>query len=66
MDLFDATQIHVLVQQLLGVPTPDYHHHRLIREDQGKRLAKRDDARSIARYRQDGATPADVRAMVGL
>jgi glutamyl-Q tRNA(Asp) synthetase len=65
-DLFDATQIHVLLQQLLDLPTPTYTHHRLIRDDQGKRLAKRDDARAIARYREEGATPQDIRKMVGL
>lgn len=66
LDLYEATQIHVLLQHLLGLPTPVYHHHRLIRDDQGKRLAKRDDARAIATYRAEGATPEDVRRMVGL
>ncbi|MDB2369244.1 tRNA glutamyl-Q(34) synthetase GluQRS [Octadecabacter sp.] len=66
MDLFDATKIHVILQRLLGLPTPIYHHHRLIRDDAGKRLAKRDDARAIATYRADGASPADIRSMVGL
>ncbi len=65
-DLFAATQIHVLLQQLLGLPTPIYHHHKLIRDDQGKRLAKRDDSRAIATYREAGHSPADVRVMVGL
>ena len=65
-DLFEATKIHVLLQRLLGLPTPTYHHHRLIRDDHGKRLAKRDDARAIATYRAEGASPADIRAMVGL
>ena len=65
-DLFDATRIHVLLQQLLSLQTPSYHHHRLIRDDNGKRLAKRDDARAIAKYRDDGATPVDIRRMVGL
>lgn len=65
-DLFEATAIHVLLQRLLGLPTPAYHHHRLIRDDQGKRLAKRDDARALAKYRADGATPQDIRALVGL
>lgn len=65
-DLFEATQIHVLLQHLLGLPTPTYHHHRLIRDEQGKRLAKRDDARAIARYRAEGHTPQDIRRMVGL
>lgn len=65
-DLFEATRIHVLLQRLLNLPTPIYHHHRLIRDDQGKRLAKRDDARALSKYRAEGATPADIRRMVGL
>ncbi len=65
-DLFEATRIHVLLQRLLALPTPVFHHHRLIRDASGKRLAKRDDARAIRKYRQDGATPDDIRRMVGL
>jgi glutamyl-Q tRNA(Asp) synthetase len=65
-DLFSATPIHVALQRLLGLPTPRYHHHRLIRDQSGKRLAKRDDARSIRHYREAGLSPADIRAMVGL
>ncbi len=65
-DLFDATKIHVVLQHLLKLPTPHYHHHPLIRDDTGKRLAKRDDARAIRTYRDDGACPADIRKMVGL
>lgn len=66
MDLFDATEIHRLLQALLGLPTPIYRHHRLILDDDGKRLAKRDDSRAIRKYREDGATPQDIREMVGL
>ncbi len=65
-DLFEATKIHVILQRLLGLPTPRYHHHRLIRDETGKRLAKRDDARAIAKFRNDGATPDDIRRMVGI
>lgn len=65
-DLFDATRIHVLLQALLNLPTPEYFHHDLIRDDAGKRLAKRDDARAISKYRAEGASPADIRRMVGL
>ena len=65
-DLAPATPIHVLLQALLGLPTPIYHHHRLIRDDDGKRLAKRDDARAIGNHRNDGTTPNEIRAMVGL
>jgi glutamyl-Q tRNA(Asp) synthetase len=65
-DLFATTFLQVLLQALLSLPVPVYHHHRLIRDDAGKRLAKRDDARAIARYRADGRNPGDIRAMVGL
>lgn len=65
-DLFSATQIHVLLQRLLGLPTPIYHHHRLIRDETGKRLAKRDDARAIATYRSEGRSPDEIRSIVGL
>ena len=66
MDLLEATQIHVLLQRLLRLPTPAYHHHALIRDEDGKRLAKRDDARAIATYRAEGRSPQDIRRMVGL
>lgn len=65
-DLFEATAIHVLLQALLGLPTPAYHHHKLIRDENGKRLAKRDDARAISMYRTEGYSPADIRRMVNL
>ncbi|MCH8466482.1 MAG: tRNA glutamyl-Q(34) synthetase GluQRS [Roseinatronobacter sp.] len=65
-DLFGATILHILLQRLLELPTPRYYHHKLIRDDAGKRLAKRDDARALSRYRADGATPQDIRAMLGL
>ncbi len=65
-DLYEATKIHVVLQHLLGLPTPIYHHHRLIRDDAGKRLAKRDDARALSKYRAEGATADNIRRMVGL
>ena len=65
-DLFEATKIHVVLQKLLKLSTPSYHHHRLIRDQNGKRLAKRDDARALSRYRAEGASPQDIRRMVGL
>lgn len=65
-DLFEATAIHVVLQRLLNLATPIYHHHPLIRDAAGKRLAKRDDARAIAKYRAEGTTPADIRRMIGL
>lgn len=65
-DLLQATFIHILLQRLLDLPTPRYLHHDLIRDDRGHRLAKRDDARAIRHYRAGGASPQDIRRMVGL
>ncbi len=65
-DLFAATPLHVALQHLLGLPTPAYHHHRLIRDDQGKRLAKRDNARALAKFRAEGVSPENIRTMIGL
>ncbi len=65
-DIREATPIHVLLQKLLKLPTPTYHHHKLIRDETGKRLAKRDDARAISKYRAEGATPNDIRRLVDL
>ncbi len=65
-DLFPATAIHRLLQALLGLPTPIYRHHRLVRDAAGKRLAKRDDARSIAAYRAAGLAPTEVLALAGI
>ena len=65
-DLFEITFQQVLLQRLLRLPTPRYHHHRLIRDENGKRLAKRNDARAIRTYREDGASPKDIRRLVGL
>lgn len=63
-DLAPATPIHVLIQRLLGLPTPKYRHHRLIRDENGKRLAKRDDARSLQNYREQGYSPQDIKNMI--
>lgn len=65
-DLFEATKIHVVLQKLLGLLTPRYHHHRLIRDSAGKRLAKRDDARALRLFRDQGDSPEDLRRRVGL
>ena len=65
-DLFAATAIHVVLQRLLDLLVPDYHHHRLIRDEDGKRLAKRDDARALSLYRAQGLRPEEIRALVGL
>ena len=64
-DLWDATPLHRLLQALLNLPVPVWHHHRLIRDATGRRLAKRDNARALATLRAEGATPADIRRLVG-
>jgi glutamyl-Q tRNA(Asp) synthetase len=64
-DLRAATPLHRLLQALLGLPEPVWHHHRLIRDAEGRRLAKRDDARALATLRAEGASPGEVRAMLG-
>lgn len=65
-DLFHATAAHVLLQRLLGLPSPAYHHHRLITDAAGRKLAKSDKDTSLRSLRETGATPADIRRMVGL
>ncbi|MBL6935779.1 MAG: tRNA glutamyl-Q(34) synthetase GluQRS [Alphaproteobacteria bacterium] len=64
-DLFDATHLHRLLQALLGLDVPDYHHHRLITGADGKRLATRDQAASLRGLREGGVTPAEARKMAG-
>ncbi len=65
-DLFPATPLHRLLQALLGLPTPRYRHHRLIRDASGRRLAKRDRDAGISELRAAGVTPAGIRERVGL
>lgn len=64
-DLFHATHLHRLLQALLGYPVPDYHHHGLLTNDRGERLAKRDKAVSLRALREAGKTPVEVRTMAG-
>ncbi len=64
-DLAPATHVHRLLQALLGLPVPEWHHHGLLADDAGRRLAKRDDARSLRALREAGHGPAKVRAMAG-
>jgi len=62
VDLFEATHVHRLLQALLGLPTPRYHHHPLLIGPDGKRLAKRNGARPLAELRAEGADPARLLA----
>jgi glutamyl-Q tRNA(Asp) synthetase len=66
LDLFHATSVHRLLQDLLGLPQPAYHHHRLILDPDGRKLSKSAGDTSLASLRADGKTPSDIRAMVGI
>ncbi|WP_068429355.1 tRNA glutamyl-Q(34) synthetase GluQRS [Magnetospirillum sp. XM-1] len=64
-DLFDATHVHRLLQALLGLPVPDYAHHRLLTDEHGRRYAKRDRSLTLRSLRKAGQTPEEVRALAG-
>ena len=64
-DLFEATDIHRLLQAVLGLDTPEYHHHKLLLDPQGRRLAKRDKDVNIKSLREAGNSPEEVRIMCG-
>jgi glutamyl-Q tRNA(Asp) synthetase len=65
-DLFHATHVHRLLQVLLGLPEPAYEHHGLVRDDTGRRLSKSARDRSLLSLRAEGATPADIRRLIGM
>lgn len=65
-DLFNATDIHRLLQTLLDLPEPIYSHHRLIVDDTGRKLSKSARDTSLASLRDAGLTPADIRGLIGL
>jgi glutamyl-Q tRNA(Asp) synthetase len=65
-DLLPATHLHRLLIELLGLPLPEWEHHRLILDEKGRRLAKRDDARSLRMLKQQGWTPERVRRELGI
>ncbi|PWC42111.1 tRNA glutamyl-Q(34) synthetase GluQRS [Azospirillum sp. TSO22-1] len=64
-DLFFATHLHRLLQALLGLHVPEWHHHGLLTNDRGERLAKRDRAQTLRSLREAGCAPAEVRALAG-
>ena len=65
-DLFWSTSVHLLLQHLLGLPAPRYHHHGLILGDDGSKLAKSTGSTALRALRAAGQTPADVHHAVGL
>jgi glutamyl-Q tRNA(Asp) synthetase len=65
-DLFWATGVHRLLQALLGLPQPLYHHHALVLDETGRKLSKSTQSTALRELRAGGATPADVRRLVGI
>ena len=65
-DLYQATSVHRVLQALLGLHPPLYHHHRLILDAEGKKLSKSTRATALRELREQGKTPADIRRIVGL
>ena len=59
-DLLPSTHVHRLLQTLLKLPEPTYHHHTLITDSEGQRLAKRDESQTIQSLRQSGQSPQDI------
>jgi glutamyl-Q tRNA(Asp) synthetase len=64
--LFSSTSVHRVLQALLGLPAPAYHHHRLIVDADGQKLSKSTRATALRALRDGGASAADIRRMVGL
>lgn len=64
-DLEAATDIHVVLQRLLGLPTPLYHFHPLLLDEDGRKLAKSRQSESLAELRNTGSVPADLRRQLG-
>jgi glutamyl-Q tRNA(Asp) synthetase len=65
-DLFRATSVHRLLQALLGLGAPHYHHHRLVLDADGQKLSKSTRATALRSLRESGASRADIRRMIGL
>lgn len=66
MDLFHATSVHRLLQELLDLPAPEYHHHRLVVDESGKKLSKSDGSTGLEVLRESGQTPSDIRSLLSL
>lgn len=64
-DIEAATPLHMLLQRLLGLPTPSYHHHPLILDDTGEKLSKSRGSPSLRQLRGDGVTARDIRERLG-
>lgn len=66
VDLFDSTHLHRVLQALLDIAPPTYHHHELLTDDSGRRLAKRDKSITLNSMRESGKTPDEIRNSLGI
>ena len=64
-DLFEATHLHRLLQELLGLHVPQYKHHKILTDKKGERMAKRDKSITLQSLRISGKKPADIYKMIG-
>ncbi|MEX2577991.1 MAG: tRNA glutamyl-Q(34) synthetase GluQRS [Verrucomicrobiales bacterium] len=65
VDLFDSTHLHRVLQELLELPVPNYRHHELLTDDDGRRLAKRDRSITLKSLRESGLAAAELRRELG-
>ena len=65
LDLFESTHLHRVLQAVLGLPVPEYHHHELILDEEGRRLAKRDESETLRSLRESGQSPETIRERLG-
>lgn len=65
MDLFNATSLHRLLQHLLDLPAPRYHHHRLLNGEDGRKLSKSEASRTLRELRAEGVSAQEVRQRLG-
>lgn len=65
-DLFWATGVHRLLQELLGLPQPVYRHHALVLDEAGQKLSKSTRSTALRDLRAGGTTPEEVRRLVGI
>jgi glutamyl-Q tRNA(Asp) synthetase len=64
-DLLAATDVHRVLQTLLGLPAPLYHHHALLLDEKGRKLAKSESATPLRSLRAQGVSPTEVRRRLG-
>lgn len=64
-DLFESTHLHRILQELLGLPAPNYHHHALLTDESGHRLAKRDNAITLKSLREAGVSASQLKQELG-